>query len=62
MKISIAVALFCFSFLWLLGILMLYSDSMMTINHAYLYTGVCFAMILLGVFLIYLHNKNKKYN
>nr|NYE67796.1 putative tellurium resistance membrane protein TerC [Mucilaginibacter sp. E4BP6] len=62
MKISIAVMLFCFSFLWLIGILMFYGDSMMTINHAELYTGVCFAIILLGIYLIYSHNKNKKSN
>jgi hypothetical protein len=57
MKIAFAAFLTIFAFLWLLGILALYGDSFMTLNHAILYSLVCGAMILWGGYIIYSYNR-----
>ena len=50
MKIIIAVLLILISVFWLLGILMFYGDSMMTIENTVGYTLLCVLMIFLAIF------------
>jgi ABC-type nickel/cobalt efflux system permease component RcnA len=59
MKVSLAVALIIFALVWLLFISMFYGDSVMTIDHTELYSGVCFLMIFVAIYLIYSHNRKK---
>jgi hypothetical protein len=58
-KIFIATMLIMVSVAWFLGMIALYSDSLMTADHAELYSGICFVMILGAIYLFYSHNKNK---
>lgn len=60
MKVTLGTVLILFAILWLLGIVVLYSDSFMTYTHSILYSGICVFIIAFGAFLIYSHVRRGK--